>query len=172
MLIDTTVREWSSPYSPRLEPCTCANFFHILSFDLRIGNLSFFGGDPFTPVDFKALYFDSEEYPLGTGTFEAVPDWFLEGTGDYSADNHSGWYGHDHRFFDSDGTHASVSDIFQEAPAFIEMRGYDGNLDHVYMNLTRVARVPEPPALLLFGIGIIGLGFARRKQRLDSPVIN
>jgi len=58
MLIDTTVRGWTSPYSPRPEPCNCSNFFHVLAFGLRIGDLSFFGGGPFSnPGNDHALYF-------------------------------------------------------------------------------------------------------------------
>jgi len=186
MLIDTTVREWYPHQSPRSEPCdgfqtpgTCQNFFQILSFDLRIGDLSFFGGGPFINEgggnsNVNALYFDTSSFSGFPGSFGyGARDWFLEGTGDYSD-----WFGQYHRFLNPDGSFSSVSDIFQTAPEFIEMssgrfydenEGFDDlNLDgsaSTYMHLTRVARVPEPSAILLFGIGLIGLiGFTRRRK--------
>ena len=97
-------------------------------------------------------------------------DWGLEGAGDYVLG-----VGQYFRFLNPDGSLSSVSDIFQTAPAFIEMFGgffdegifdqnYDGSAS-TYMHLTRVARVSEPPAILLFGIGLIGLiGFRKRRK--------
>lgn len=169
MLIDTTVRDLYSPHAPRLEPCDgvqtftdCQNFFHILSFDLRIGDLSFFGGGPFCNAcrsgtsNANALFFDTEGSPGAFGF--GARDWGLGGAGDYSS-----WAGQTHRFLNPDGSLSSYSDIFQAAPEFIEMSS--SIRDNVYMHLTQVARVPTPAAIWLFGTGLIGLiGFTRRRK--------
>ena len=169
MLIDTTVRlnDLASTYPPSPEICDCPVLLDIVSFDLRIGGLSFFGGNPPPNIFGSGFSFTDDLTDI------SVSSWHLIAADD--SETIKAMYGIDFSFYDSDGTNTSVAELYAGiAPAIIELRdccGFD-LVDGTQFParggsifLTRVARVPEPSAILLFGIGLIGLvGFSKRRK--------
>ncbi|MDH3636392.1 MAG: PEP-CTERM sorting domain-containing protein [Gammaproteobacteria bacterium] len=170
MLIDTTVRR-SGAYLPQTEICECPVFLDIVSFDLSIGGLSFFGGNSPVPIGDSV-----RRHSIGFGDdaqggppVVAVSSWEL--TAADGSEVQGSMLGEDFNFYDLDGTDTLVPELYAgKAPALIELRDCCRIVDPDWLLngsifLTRVARVPEPSAILLFGIGLIGLvGFSKRRK--------
>jgi hypothetical protein len=166
LLIDGTVRAWHSPNLPSVFPSNQQHAFLVSSFDLDIGNLDFFGGGPFSnPGNTNALYMGIVDPVPGTFAFSSV-EWFLTGSGDFTS-----WFG-DSQLFNSDGTRASVQDIFQAPPALVRTSGgaiCSGALcGHVQMDFTRVAPIPEPEIYAMIGIGFGLMTWVARRKKLKE----
>lgn len=173
LVIDGTVRAWNPPNLPSV-PSSGLHAFLISSFDLDIGGLDFFGAGQGDNMG-NSLYMQVTDRVPGTFAFGSV-EWFLDGSGDFTR-----WRG-DSTFYNSDGTRASVLDIFEAPPALVKMGGAafcadglrcnsDPTINDVQMNFTRVAQVapiPEPEIYAMLGVGLAMLGWVGRRKRLKE----
>ena len=139
--------------------------------------------DVFFAVSISNVFDDTETYEMLSGYHWATSDEYISLIGEtssasYAYYNQGGWFGYNWEavdryqfiFSDTQSTdriqHAGNLEYARWVREILYHQGYGNNYFAGFVLVKDASSVPEPGTLALFGIGLLGMGLARRRRKV------